>query len=198
MNEIAPDRARALMRQIVAQDERSLEELHRLLARRIYAFALNRLHDPDEAETVVSDTILEVWKHASRWDRECKLSTWVLGIANNRVKTAWRKRQGPTEELDEDIESDDLGPFAEHLRNEERQQILHCMQRLSDSHREALEAVYFQEFSVEEAGQALGCPVGTVKTRLFHARLVLRKCLERCLAYGRRDHQPPTTAASLP
>jgi RNA polymerase sigma-70 factor, ECF subfamily len=188
VNEIAPDRARALIRQIVDQDERSLAELHRLLARRIYAFALNRLHDPDEAETVVSDTILEVWKHASRWDGECKLSTWILGIANNRVRTAWRKRQGPTEELDEDIESADLGPFAEHLRNEERQQIQHCMQRLSDSHREALEAVYFQEFTVEEAGQALGCPVGTVKTRLFHARLGLRKCLERCLASGQRDH----------
>jgi RNA polymerase sigma-70 factor, ECF subfamily len=186
VKEIEPDRAKTLMRRIIAQEERALAELHPLLARRIYAFALNRLHDPDEAETVVTDTIMEVWKHASRWDGECKLSTWVLGIANNKVRTAWRQREGPMDELDEDIESDDLGPFAEHLRTEEREHIRHCMERLSDSHREALEAVYFQEFSVEEAGQALGCPPGTVKTRLFHARLGLRKCLERCL--GRHDH----------
>lgn len=186
MKEIEPDRAKSLMRRIVAQEERALAELHPLLARRIYAFALNRLHDPDEAEAVVSDTIMEVWRHASRWDGECKLSTWVLGIANNKVRTAWRQREGPMDELDENFESDDLGPFAEHLRNEERLQVRHCMEKLSDSHREALEAVYFHEFSMEEAGQALGCPPGTVKTRLFHARLGLRKCLERCL--GRRDH----------
>jgi RNA polymerase sigma-70 factor, ECF subfamily len=186
VKEIELDRARSLMRRIGAGEERALAELHPLLARRIFAFALNRLHDPDEAETVVSDTILEVWKHASRWDGECKLSTWVLGIANNKVRTAWRNRGGATDELDEEIESDDLGPFEEHLRSEERHHVRHCMERLSDSHREALEAVYFQEFSVEEAALALGCPVGTVKTRLFHARLGLRRCLERCL--GRRDH----------
>jgi RNA polymerase sigma-70 factor, ECF subfamily len=184
VKEIEPDRAKSLMRRIIAQDERALAELHPLLARRIYAFALNRLHDPDEAETVVSDTILEVWKHASRWDTECKLSTWVLGIANNKVRTAWRKREEATEEFEDTLESEDLGPFDEHLRTEERAHIRHCMERLSDSHREALEVVYFQEFSVDEAGQALGCPPGTVKTRLFHARLGLRKCLERCLGQG--------------
>lgn len=183
MKEIEPVRAKALMQRIVAREERALAELHPLLARRIFAFALNRLHDHDEAEMVVSDTILEVWKHPSRWDGECKLSTWVLGIANNKVRTAWRKHGAATDELDEEIESDELGPFDEHLRNEERQQVRHCMERLSDSHREALEAVYFQEFSVEEAAQALACPTGTVKTRLFHARLGLRKCLERCLGH---------------
>jgi RNA polymerase sigma-70 factor, ECF subfamily len=184
VKEIEPDRAKSLMRRIIAQDERALAELHPLLARRIYAFALNRLHDPDEAETVVSDTILEVWKHAARWDTECKLSTWVLGIANNKVRTAWRKRGEATEEFEDTIESEDLGPFEEHLRTEERAHIRHCMERLSDSHREALEVVYFQEFSMDEAGQALGCPPGTVKTRLFHARLGLRKCLERCLGHN--------------
>jgi RNA polymerase sigma-70 factor, ECF subfamily len=184
VKEIEPDRAKALMRRICAGEERALAELHPLLARRIYAFALNRLHDPDEAEMVVSDTILEVWKHASRWDGECKLSTFVLGIANNKVRSAWRGRSGPTDELDEEVEqiaSDDLGPFDEHLRAEERTHVRHCMERLSDSHREALEAVYFNEFSVEETSLALGCPAGTVKTRLFHARLGLRRCLERCL-----------------
>ncbi len=187
MKDIEPERARQLMRRIVARDERALAELHPLIARRIYAFALNRLHDPDEAETVVSDTVMEVWRQAERWDGVCKLSTWVLGIANNKVRTAWRQREPFTDELDEDIESDDLGPFGVHLRTEESQQLRHCMGRLSDSHREALEIVYFHELSVDEAAQSLGCPTGTVQSRLFHARLGLRKCLERCL--GRREHQ---------
>ena len=184
MKEIAPAEAQALMQRIVAGDERALAQLHPLLARRIYAFALNRLHDPDEAEAVVSDTIMEVWKHAERWDRVCKLSTWVLGIANNTVRSAWRGRDAPTDELDENLESDDLGPFAEHLRTEERVHVRNCMEKLSDDHREALEVVYFHELSMEEAAQSLGCPAGTIKTRLFHARLNLRKCLERCLGLG--------------
>lgn len=184
MKEIDPERARGLMRRIGAGDERALAELHPLLARRIYAFALNRLHDHHEAEIVVSDTILEVWRQPQRWDGECKLSTWVLGIANNKVRGAWRRRGDPTDELDEALPSEDLGPFDEHLRAEERAHVRRCMQRLSDSHREALEAVYFHEFSVEESALALGCPPGTVKTRLFHARLGLRRCLERCLGHA--------------
>lgn len=189
MKDISPELARSLLTRIAAHDEGGLRELNRLLGRRIFAFAINRMHDPDEAETVVTDTLWEVWKQPERFDGSCKLSTWVLGIAHYKMLNVWRSRGVPTESLDDDaelVESDTLGPFDARLRDEEQAQVRRCIEGLSDAHREVLECVYFQDMSVLEAAAALGCPKGTVQTRLHHARHNLRKSLERALGAGAR------------
>lgn len=195
MKDISPEVARALLARIAAHDEGGLRELNRLLGRRIYAFAINRMHDSDEAETVVTDTLWEVWKQPERFDGSCKLSTWVLGIAHYKMLNVLRARGTPTESLDdevESIESESLGPFDLRLRDEERAQVRDCIERLSDAHREVLECVYYQDMSVLEAASALGCPKGTIQTRLFHARHNLRKCLERRL-HAHRDRLEVTS-----
>lgn len=178
MKELDSETAGQLLQRMGRGDESALRELHRHLGRRIYAFALNRLHDDDEAQTVVTDTLWEVWKQPHRFRGDSKLSTWVLGIARHKVLTALRVRGPSTDEVDEDLQSEDLGPFEERLRVEEGQALRQCLETLSDVHRECVQLVFFQELSVAEVAAIQQCPQNTVKTRLFHARLNLKKCLQ--------------------
>ncbi len=63
-----------------------------LLARGLCLFAVSRLRDEDAAQTVMTDTLFEVWKHPDRFRGESRFSTWLLGIAKYKVLTAFRSR----------------------------------------------------------------------------------------------------------
>ncbi len=178
MKELTIEAARGLLDRVRRGDESALRELQLHLGRRIYAFALNRLHNEGEAEEVVTDTLWEVWKHADRFSGTSKFSTWVLGIARNKILTALRDRAPQSEELDDELPDEGFGPFEQWQRTSEGQSVQRCMEGLTDVHRECLQLVFFQELSVAEVAQLQACPQNTVKTRLFHARLNLKKCLE--------------------
>lgn len=168
---------RALLARIEARDQRALRELHGLFARRIYAFALRRIGKPDEAETIVSDTLLEVWKYPTRFRGESKFSTWLLGIARNKMLMLLRQRGPVYEELDEAMPDEDLGSFDIFANKQLAEGLLRCMDGLSQVHRECLHLVLFEELSLEEIAGIQGCPENTVKTRLFHARKNIKECV---------------------
>ncbi len=90
--ELSDDEVHRLLGRLAERDERALRELHELFARRIYLFAVSRLRDEDAAQTVMIDTLFEVWKHPDRFRGESRFSTWLLGIAKYKVLTAFRSR----------------------------------------------------------------------------------------------------------
>lgn len=173
---------RALLGRLAQGDETALRRLQAEFGRRIYAFALNRLRDPDEAETVVVDTLWEVWKAPDRFRGESLFSTWLLGIARNKVLMTLRGR-GPwhdeyEEEIHGDLQADETPGQYERIDLAQRAaRVRECMETLSAPQREALRLVFFEDMSVAEVAAIQGCPEGTVKTRLFHARRNLRDCL---------------------
>lgn len=61
--DLSEGEVRELLDRMAARDERALRDLHELFARRIYLFAVARLRDEDAAQTVMIDTLFEVWKH---------------------------------------------------------------------------------------------------------------------------------------
>ena len=65
-----PEAARQLLGRIAGGDEAALRELHRVFARRVFAFAMTRLRDEAAAEEIVADTFFEIWRHASRFRGE--------------------------------------------------------------------------------------------------------------------------------
>ena len=87
--DLSDDEVRQLLGRLVDRDERALRELHEIFARRIYLFAVSRLRDEDAAQTVMIDTLFEVWKHPDRFRGESRFSTWLLGIA--KYKAAQRE-----------------------------------------------------------------------------------------------------------
>ncbi|MDO9092224.1 MAG: sigma-70 family RNA polymerase sigma factor [Rubrivivax sp.] len=176
--------ARQLLQRCAARDESALVELHRLLARRIHAFAWQRLRNDEGAQTVVVDTLHEVWKSAARFRGESLVTTWVLGIA--RYKSLEQGRQqaadaGDTDDIDEHVDTlaaDVDDGEATLSRWQEAQQVRLCLQQLSAAHRECMQLVYYEGLGLADVALVQQVPEGTVKTRLFHARRQMRSCVE--------------------
>lgn len=173
--------ARRLVARCAERDEKALVQLHELLARRIYAFAFHRLRDEQDAETVVVDTLHEVWKSAERFRGDSLVTTWVLGIA--RFKGLQLRDREPPDHDDIDDHADSLAADTEDgeaalSRWQQAQQVRNCMERLSAAHRECMQLVYYEGMGLAEVALVQHVPENTVKTRLFHARNSMRECVE--------------------
>ena len=179
--ESSNEQALRLLQRIASGNEDALKDLHRQFNRRIYAFALNRLHDHQEAESIVVETLYDVWKNASKFRGESLVSTWILGIARYKILNVLRSRGPEHEEVDEAMPAGDLGVFDLVAQQQRREWVQHCMERLSDNHRECLFLVFYEGWSLAEIAKFQECSENTVKTRLFHARRNIKTCLERML-----------------
>jgi RNA polymerase sigma-70 factor (ECF subfamily) len=152
------------------------------MARRIYAFAFHRLRDADKAETVVVDTLFDVWKGASQFRGDALATTWILGIARFKTLSLLRKHELPSDDIDDfqDQLASDFEDGEAHLMRWQREQLVQsCMAELSPAHKECMQLVYFEGLGLSDVAAVQHVPENTVKTRLFHARKAMRKCVEQ-------------------
>jgi RNA polymerase sigma-70 factor (ECF subfamily) len=177
--------ALSLLAKIARGDETAFQSLYRKVSRSVYAFALQRMADAAGAEEIVVDTLLDVWKQPQRFRGEAKFSTWLLSIARNKIVDRYRAKAPEHEDLQDfaetlpaDISSDAFNQVADQQR---REGVAHCMEKLSEEHRECLHLVYFEGMTVTEVAQVQAVPENTVKTRLFHARGKIKNCVARVM-----------------
>jgi RNA polymerase sigma-70 factor, ECF subfamily len=85
------------------------------------------------------------------------------------------------EDIAEVTASDAPDGFAALAGKQRREGVQHCMGKLSSTHSECLHLVFYEGLSLAEVAEVQNCPEGTVKTRLFHARQKIKKCLESLL-----------------
>jgi RNA polymerase sigma-70 factor (ECF subfamily) len=180
------DEVLRLLGRIERADEAAFRELYRAFSRRLYAYVLRQLADPAQAEEIVADTLYEVWKAPARFRGDAQFSTWLIGIARNKVLMAYRSRKPDSkhEDLDdvaETLAADDTSAFDLLANAQRREGVRHCMDKLSDDHRECVHLVFYEGLSLAEVAEVQSCPEGTVKTRLFHARQKLKNCLQLML-----------------
>lgn len=139
---------------------------------RVFRFALRLVSERALAEDIVSDTFLEVWRKAGQFEARAQVSTWILAIARYKALTALRSRR--FEELDDAkmnaIEDNSDTPEDLMHRAKTGEILRECLKHLSPAHREIIDLVYYHETSIEDAGEILGIPRNTVKTRMFYAR----------------------------
>ena len=166
-------------------DEGALRLLHQAFAKRIYAFALNRLHDEHDAEAVVVDVLYEVWQRPERFRGESQFSTWLLGIAKYKVLMLLRERKPAMQTIDDEISDntpdEGLGVFEVVLNTQHRHHIDGCLETLPEAQRESLYLTFYEGWTVTDIAGFQSCPEGTAKTRLFHARKNMKDCLEQSL-----------------
>ena len=175
------DRARALLEQVAAGNQRAYEELYRLLSRRVYAFVRRMIENAESADEIMVDTMYEVWKTAGRYRGDSQVTTWILGIARYKVLMAMRSRPSARHEDIEDyadiIASEVPDGYAVLAEKQTQALIQRCIQGLSEKHRECIHLTHFEDMSMPEVAAALGIPEGTVKSRLSHARAQLAACV---------------------
>ncbi|HED13646.1 MAG TPA: sigma-70 family RNA polymerase sigma factor [Gammaproteobacteria bacterium] len=176
------DESVQLLRQIASGSERAMREFYNRFERTVYTFSLSRLNDPHIASDLVNEVMLAVWNGAERFREGSKVKTWLLGIARYKVIDQLRKRKHDDfSELDDEVPDDTL--ITEELLTlaEDRAAVRDCLERLSATQREVMQLVFYEELHYREVAELTACPEGTVKTRVYHAKQWLKKCLERWL-----------------
>jgi RNA polymerase sigma-70 factor, ECF subfamily len=180
------DEVLRLLGRIERGEEAAFKELYRAFSRRLYAYVTRQIDDPSQAEEIVSDTLYEVWKAPARFRGDAQFSTWLIGIARNKVLMAFRSRKPDTrhEDLDdvaESVASDEPGAFEMLAQQQRHEGVRRCMDKLSTEHRECVHLVFYEGLGLADVAALQGCPENTVKTRLFHARKKLMACLKLLL-----------------
>lgn len=176
------DKNGILLARIADGSEAALQEFYKSHQARVYGFALKRLNNPADAADVLNDVMLEVWRDAGRFEGRSSPLTWVLGIAYHKVSDILRRRGhgAPSGELDKEPLDEKTPTAIEVLAGlEDAEQVRRCLGQLSDAHRVVVHLAFFHDLSYPEIAVIVDCPVGTVKTRMFHAKQVLKRCLKR-------------------
>jgi RNA polymerase sigma-70 factor (ECF subfamily) len=181
------DRVRQLLVRIGKQDQAAFEELYKAFSRRVYAYALNMLKDHVRAEEVLVDTMHQIWRNPAQFRGDSQFSTWLIGIARNKALMVFRGQRpdedhAELEDIAETEAADDAEEgFAQLAQRQRADGVRHCMDKLSDEHRECMHLVFYEGYSLAEIAAVQRCPENTVKTRLFHARQKIRNCLRLLL-----------------
>ena len=178
----------ALLLYAVAQgDLAALEQLFRRYQRQIYQLAHAITRDAETAEEVLQDTFYRLYSHAAQIDGSLPLLPWLYRVAANLSYNQGRRRS---------FWSEPFHALAEHLRvpalrlpeqiaerHELQETVRAMLDELPPHHRAVLVLHYLEDYSIPEIATILDCPEGTVKSRLHHARKLLRAYLQR--RYGR-------------
>jgi len=165
-----------LIARIAEGDRKAFEELYHLYHRRMARFLTRLTRRYDIAEEVINDTFWVVWTKAGTFRGDSQPSTWILGIAYRKARNAFRA----TARLAEQNLQPELVPLTNEEPNtteELRDWLGRALAELPVEQRLAVELCYELGHSCEEIATIMGCPVNTVKTRLFHARAKLQKRL---------------------
>ncbi len=178
-----PQLERVWLEQIARSDRAAFERLYRAYQKPLFRYFLHFVHTIEAAEELTDDVMLEVWKHAAKFRGKSKPSVWVFGIAYHKAMDALRRRRPPVVELHavaETLAADARqSPEATAVRDSVRGVVAAALATLSAEHRAVLVLTFNHGYAYGEIAQIVGCPVNTVKTRMFYAKKQLKETLER-------------------
>lgn len=155
---------------------------------RLINFVFRFVHDSDMSEELVQETFLRVFRERKNYERISNFSTWIFTIAGNLAKSELRRRkrwrffsldqQEPEEGAE--FEIPDESRLPDRLAHDRmiKRAVEEAMDTLSPKYRQAVILRDIQGFAYEEIAEIIGCPVGTVKSRVNRARLRLQEKLK--------------------
>ncbi|MDA0822131.1 MAG: sigma-70 family RNA polymerase sigma factor [Proteobacteria bacterium] len=178
----AAERSEVLRLAAVAKHDRgAFDELYRDYYPRLMDFLARLVAHNGLSEEVVNDTLYVVWTKAGTFAGRSRVSTWIFGIAYKQaIKRLEKEGRMRLDKLPEDWESssETASTDSDISKLQAEEALDKALQRLSPSHRSVIEMTYHFGYSNSEISEIVGCPVNTVKTRMFHARAQLRRILE--------------------
>ena len=154
------------------------------------------------AEELAQDTLAEAWKCLRRYNGRCQWFTWLCAILLNRHRNSLRARSlsfsffepGARRELRDQLAGlSDGAPLPDQAAqaDEEAAIVRACIESLPRKHYEVIYLRFFVDQSIQGIAAALGCSVGTVKSRLFHALEKLRAMNALAAEFtGGKDNKP--------
>ncbi len=152
----------------LAGDQSGFEALYAKYYDKVFSLARGVLLNQDEAQDAAQEVFALVYRHLPRFDRRSRFSTWLFRIAVNRsIQEARRHRHTSKQvELSEALAKEAPSEGAEEMEPA----VQKALSALSPADRALLILFYWDEMSLAEIGESLGCGVNAAKTRLYRAR----------------------------
>jgi len=177
-----------LVARSVGGDHDSFNQLILRWERPIYALAYRTIGREEDARDVCQETFLRAFRALPKFRREAKFSSWLYRIALNLCRDWARKeRRAPLVQLPEDMDLMEMAAAAEPsesiedlvARKDLTRRVEKAMALLPEEQRTAIVLKEYHGLTFQEIADLVGCPLSTVKTRLYQGLTVLRRELAR-------------------
>jgi RNA polymerase sigma-70 factor (ECF subfamily) len=179
MGEVETDRA--LVERVRKGDVRAFDLLVRKYRHKILGLISRYVHDWSECEDVAQEAFVRAWRALPAFRGESAFYTWMYKIAVNTAKNhlVAQGRRPPADDLDADTAvqidagarlRDEATPERELARREIERTVFETVEALPDELRVAITLREVDGLSYEEIADRMGCPIGTVRSRIFRAR----------------------------
>ncbi len=167
-----------LLNRIQQGDENAMAVVFDRYSKVVYSVALRVLRDPGAAEDVLQDIFMQIWrKPGSFLSTRGSLGSWLAVVARNRSIDTLRRRK-PSDEIEEMTLASPLNLAEESERSLMMERARGVIVGLPTEQRKAIEMAFFDGLTHTEIAELTGDPLGTVKTRIRTALLVLRKAMQ--------------------
>ena len=177
-----------LVARSIGGDQDSFNELIKRWERPIYALAYRQIGREEDARDICQETFLRAYRALSGFRGQAKFSSWLYRIALNLCRD-WlrRERRTPVVQPPEDVDLMDLAAACEPsetiedrvARRDLSRAVERAMALLPEEQRTAIVLKEYQGLTFQEIADLVGCPLSTVKTRLYQGLTVLRRELAR-------------------
>lgn len=176
------------IKQVLKGDINAFADIVDFYQHRLYQVCFRMLSNQQEAEDIAQEAFVRAYTNLHTFDQKRKFSTWLYRIATNLCIDRIRKKKPDyyldaevpgTEGLDmySQIAAEEQLPEEQLEQMELQDRIQYEISRLPDKYRTVIVLKYIEELSLQEIGEILDMPVGTVKTRIHRGREALRKQL---------------------
>ncbi len=174
------DQTSLLANQVKAGDREALRPLLEQVRPRALAIALKVLRNREDAEDAVQEALVKAWRNIDRFEGRASFTTWIHRIVMNASLDILRRNTSrpdvaATNEREDDEQprleaSYEITPEHTAALGEMQLMVRAAVARLASVHQQAINLREFEDCSYEEIAETAGCPVGTVMSRLHHAR----------------------------
>jgi RNA polymerase sigma-70 factor, ECF subfamily len=167
----------ALLSRVRSGDQGAMADLFDRYSGVLYSVALRVLKDPGQAEDIMQDIFIQVWRKPDSFaSGRGSLGGWLAVVTRNRAIDLLRKRR-PSDSVEDVVLASKTNTASEAERNVLMEKVRIVMAELPPDQKTSVELAYFDGMSHTEIAEKTGEPLGTVKTRIRLAMMTLRKAL---------------------
>ncbi|WP_236596716.1 sigma-70 family RNA polymerase sigma factor [Paraburkholderia hiiakae] len=176
------DELNLLLLDVGTGDRAAFGTLYRRTSAKLFGVCLRMLRDRGEAEEVLQDVYVTVWRRAVTFDPTLASAiTWLVAIARNRaIDRLRRHREEPLDEsIGDEVADEGPSPAAIVEHSEERRRLERCLEGLPAQKGSVIREAFFTGATYAELAERLSVPLGTMKSWIRRSLLQLKACLEQ-------------------
>ncbi|MBN2584791.1 MAG: sigma-70 family RNA polymerase sigma factor [Planctomycetes bacterium] len=164
-------------------DEKAFGQLVARFERLVHGLIFRQTRDVELSEDLAQDVFMRLWQVLPAFTTAAALASWLKKVSVNAVISHWRHVDSQKRRIEAMAQAfpaqPSRGPVAKLIEEEDRDSVRAALDMLPADLRSILTLRIYEELSYEELAEMLGLEVGTVRSRLFRARQLIKETLER-------------------